>query len=245
MNFTNEQKAVCSIECIDDIGHMAIIACAGSGKTLTATRRLFEIYKLVRNKDSIALFSYSNVAVSTFYNELNKILTIQKNNSIHISTFDSFLTEFVIVPHGKRHMGCTCTPFLISGSESFLQWDHYKLFINGNLRGRPQKIPFRIDELYLKPDGNNVAFYVKRGNVIYDVEPKDAWGKIKLVGKLGGYTHSLRSLWAALIFKLEPRLVEILSQKFPHILIDEAQDIGFLHSHIVEKLSNKSTWLLP
>lgn len=240
MNLTNEQEAVCSIECIDDICHMAIIACAGSGKTLTATRRLFEIYKLVGPKESIALFSYSNVAVSTFYNELNKILALQKNNSIHISTFDSFLTEFVIVPHGKRHMGCTCAPFLISGSESFLEWTNYKLWIDGNRRGQPQKIPFRIDELYLKPDSDKVAFYVKQGNVTYDVASKDAWEKIKLVGKLGGYTHPLRSLWAARILKSEPRLVEILSQKFPHILIDEAQDIGFLHSHIVEKLSNKS-----
>lgn len=240
MQLTDEQKEACSVECLDDIGHMSIIACAGSGKTLTATRRLFEIYILFEHKESIALFSYSNVAVSTFHNELNTILALRKENHIHIATFDSFLTEFVVAPHGKRHMGCTCAPFLISGSESFLEWNNYKIWIDGNRRGQPQKIPFRIDELHLEPDGDKVAFCVKQGNVTYDVASKDAWEKIKLVGKLGGYTHPLRSLWAALILKAEPRLVEILSQKFPHILIDEAQDIGFLHAHIVNKLSKKS-----
>lgn len=240
MQLTDEQKDVCSLECLDDICHMSIIACAGSGKTLTATRRLFEIYKLLRQKESIALFSYSNVAVSTFYNELRKILVLQKDNPVHISTFDSFLAEFIVTPHGKRKMGCTCSPFLISGSESFLEWPNYKIWAEANARGKSNKIPFRLDELYLKPDSNKIAFYVKKGNLSYDVEPQEAWAKIKLAGKLGGYTHILRSLWAALILDAEPRLVDIISNKFPYILIDEAQDIGFLHAHIVDKLSNNS-----
>lgn len=243
MNLTDEQKAVCTIECIDDIGHMSIIACAGSGKTLTATRRLFEIYQLLGQKESIALFSYSNVAVSTFYNELSKIFTTQKDNRVHISTFDSFLTEFIIAPHGKRKMKCDCSPFLISGSESFLEWQKYKIWIAANSRGK-SKIPFRLDELHLKPNNNEIAFYVKRGNLTYDVEPQEARDKIKLAGKLGGYTHMLRSLWAVLILDAEPRLVDILSNKFPYILIDEAQDIGFLHAHIVRKLSNNSKFTL-
>lgn len=240
INLTDEQKKVCNVESLDSIGHMSIIACAGSGKTLTATRRLFEIYKLLGKKESIALFSYSNVAVSTFYTELSKILAIQKDNSIHISTFDSFLAEFVVTPHGKRTMGCACSPFLISGSESFLNWNNYKIWVETNVRGRSNKIPFTLDELYLKPDGDKIGFYVRKGKLIYDVEPQEAWKKIKLAGKLGGYTHILRSLWAALILNTEPRLVDIISTKFPYVLIDEAQDIGFLHAHIVEKLSRQS-----
>lgn len=240
MLLTDEQKEICSIGDLANIGHMAVLACAGSGKTLTATRRLIEICKLLRRKESIALFSYSNIAVSAFYNELRKKLITQKNNQIHISTFDSFLTEFIVVPHGKRKMGCACTPFLISGSESFLECSNYKIWVETNARGKPNKMPFRLDELHLKPHENGIAFYVKKGNWTCDVEPKDAWNKIKLVGKFGGYTHALRSFWAAAILHDEPRLVDIISKKFPYILIDEAQDIGFLHASIIEKLSNKS-----
>jgi superfamily I DNA/RNA helicase len=240
IQLTDEQKDICSIEGLSNIGHMSIVACAGSGKTLTATRRLLEIYKLLGHKESIALFSYSNVAVSTFYNELNTILAIKKDNPIHISTFDSFLTEFIVTPHGKRKMGCVCSPFLISGSESFLEWPNYKIWIETSAYGKSNKIPFRLDELYLKPADNKIAFYVKRENVTYDIEPQEAWRKIKLAGKLGGYTHVLRNLWAALILDAEPRLVDIISKKFPYMLIDEAQDIGFLHAYIVEKFSQNS-----
>lgn len=240
IQLTDEQKDVCSVECLDDIGHMSIIACAGSGKTLTATRRLFEIYKILGHKESIALFSYSNVAVSTFHNELNTILAIRKDNPIHISTFDSFLTEFIVTPHGKRKMGCTCSPFLVSGSESFLEWSNCKIYVEAKIQGRLRKIPFRIDELHIKPNGDEIAFYVRKDNVTYAVEPEEAYKRIEVVGKLGGYTHPLRSLWAARILDAEPRLVDIISKKFPYILIDEAQDIGFLHAYIVNKLSQKS-----
>ena len=240
MQLTSEQEAVCSLKCIDDIYHMSIIACAGSGKTLTATRRLFEIYKLLENKESVALFSYSNIAVSTFYNELSKILSIREDNPIHISTFDSFLTEFIISPHGKRLMGCKSSPFLISGSESFLEWPNYKIYVDVNVRGRVINLPFRIDELYIKQNGEKIAFYVSKNNMTYDVDIQEAYAKIKQIGKLGGYTHILRSLWVALILDAEPKLVDILSKKFPYILIDEAQDIGFLHAHIIELFSNKS-----
>lgn len=240
MQLTDEQKEVCSVKCLDDIEHMSIIACAGSGKTLTATRRLFEIYKLLGHKESIALFSYSNIAVSTFYNELNTILAVRKDNPIHISTFDSFLTEFIVTPHGKRKMGCACSPFLISGAESFLDWSNCKIYAEANIQGRLRKIPFRIDDLHIKPNEDKIAFYVRRDNVTYEVESKEALAKIKLVGKMGGYTHPLRSLWAAIILDAEPRLADIISKKFPYILIDEAQDIGFLHAHIVNKLSKKS-----
>lgn len=240
INLTDEQKKVCNVESLDSIGHMSIIACAGSGKTLTATRRLLEIYKLLCKKESIALFSYSNVAVSTFYIELSKILVIKKDNPIHISTFDSFLAEFVVTPHGKREMGCSCSPFLVSGSESFLEWPTYKIWVETIIRGKSKKIPFRLDELHLKPNNHKISFCVKKGNITYNVESQEAWKKIRLVGKLGGYTHTLRSLWAALILKTEPRLIDIISHKFPYILIDEAQDIGFLHAHIVRKLANKS-----
>ena len=240
ISLTKEQESVCRIESVDAINHMSIIACAGSGKTLTATRRLFEIYKYIRPKESIALFSYSNIAVSTFHNELNKILNTTKNNTVHISTFDSFLTEFVIRPHGKRMMGCSCSPYLINGSESFLEWPKFKIYKEINLRGSRRKIAFRIDELQMRPDDGGIAFYVTRENMSYDVDSEEAIEKIKRVAELGGYTHALRNLWAVLILEEESRLVDIISKKFPYILIDEAQDIGFFHADIVDLLSKNS-----
>ena len=148
------------------------------------------------------------------------MLSVRKDNTIHISTFDSFLTEFIVTPHGKRRMGCVCSPFLISGAESFLEWTNYKIYAEANIQGRLRKIPFKIDELCIKPNGDKIAFYVRKGNAVYDIEQKEAYAKIALAGKLGGYTHPLRSLWAAQILDTEPRLVDIISKKFPYIIID-------------------------
>jgi superfamily I DNA/RNA helicase len=240
ITLTKEQESVCTVNSLDEVEHMSIIACAGSGKTITAVRRFIEIYKYLYKKECIALFSYSNIAVSTFYSEINKLLNLKSSSSVRISTFDSFLTEFIIRPHGNRAMQCTTPPFLITGSESFLEWPNYKVFANVKIRGQIKRIPFRIDELCLKPGNNKLDFYVKLENTPYVVEDSEALSKIFNLGKLGGYTHQLRSYWVLLILANEPRIIDIISHKFPHILIDEAQDIGFLHQDIIEKLSNKT-----
>ena len=53
---------------------MSVIACAGSGKTFTAVRRLAEMRRqLGDHRGRVALLSFSNVAVETFRQEYQQL----------------------------------------------------------------------------------------------------------------------------------------------------------------------------
>jgi len=57
------------------------------------------------------------------------------------------------------------------------------------------------------------------------------------LGKLGAYTHELARYWVDLTLRSQPEILRVLARRYPHILIDEAQDIGILHQVIIERLS--------
>jgi superfamily I DNA/RNA helicase len=53
-----------------DLVPLKVIACAGSGKTATAVRRLVEVRRRMgQSRGYAVLLSYSNVAVDTFRSE--------------------------------------------------------------------------------------------------------------------------------------------------------------------------------
>jgi len=63
MKLSDEQKNIINAP----LGPIAVTACAGSGKTATAIRRLIAIrQKMKGNRGRVVLLSFSNVAVNTF-----------------------------------------------------------------------------------------------------------------------------------------------------------------------------------
>ena len=110
---------------------MSVVACAGSGKTLTAVRRLAEIRKrLGDHRGRVALLSFSNVAVNTFrqsYQSLAQDLSPSiGRDRVEIDTLDGFITGNVLRPHAYRTMGATQAAFLVTGGESFLSGFMFK-----------------------------------------------------------------------------------------------------------------------
>ena len=84
------------IDIIDaPLGPIAITACAGSGKTATAIRRLIAIRQKMQNsRGHVVLLSFSNVAVNTFnagYAELAAGLPDDANRRrVEVDTLDGF-----------------------------------------------------------------------------------------------------------------------------------------------------------
>ena len=74
MKLSNEQ-----IDIIDaPLGSIAVTACAGSGKTATAIRRLISIrQKMQDSRGRVVLLSFSNIAVNTF-NKLDSLKLIDE-----------------------------------------------------------------------------------------------------------------------------------------------------------------------
>ncbi|MET1084933.1 MAG: UvrD-helicase domain-containing protein, partial [Burkholderiales bacterium] len=114
---SQEQAGIVSLP----LGPLAVSACAGSGKTRTAVHRLAAMRQLYDGRGTVALLSFSNVAVDTFSKEYAALVrdmpVIGRSATVEIDTMDGFITNNVLRPHGHRVMKCPRAPFLVDGAE--------------------------------------------------------------------------------------------------------------------------------
>lgn len=223
-----EQKAI--IEA--DLVGQRVIACAGSGKTATAVRRLAETRRMMgKSRQYACLLSYSNVAVDTFRSEFSALNAGKKSTTssrVLICTVDSFVTSHILSHHAASIMKCTKRPFLVQGHEPFLKGF---TFFNGTY-------PEGIEKLSatLSATGDWQYFNTALHGASAVVENSIALAAINKLGKSGAYTYNLGRFWALKTLVEKPHLLKVLSQRYPYILVDEAQDISNLHGTLLELL---------
>lgn len=209
---------------------LAVSACAGSGKTATAVRRLAAMRKrLDDRRGHIALLSFSNAAIDTFNKDYNNLLQAEPSGNsrggVEIATVDAFITSHIIRPHGHLVMGCARTPFLVEGSEPFLRnftvWD-----------GKRPQATAALQPVAVQ----GAALQFEVGPAKTAVDTKEATKAIRRLAEVGAYSHALGSLWALKVLKTQPLICRALTRRYPHIVVDEAQDIGELHKLILMAL---------
>lgn len=228
---TPEQQAIIDAP----LTPLAVIACPGSGKTATAVRRVAEVRRRLEVADlrgCVALLSFSNIAVDTFRNEYQQLRGRDGDSDrVVIQTVDSFLTTFILRPHGSRVMNCHRTPYLVLGTEPFLS----------NYRFGDVKNPIGLDELAFDLENGDVVIhrsFKNGGTQRLDVTlTKAAKQKIVALAMKGAYTYASGRIWALTLLKNEPRITKALARRFPQILVDEAQDIGPFESALLDSLS--------
>lgn len=226
MSLSDQQRAIVSLP----LDPLSVTACAGSGKTRTAVHRLAHMRRAFDDDHGIiALLSFSNVAVDTFkrdYDALMRSATPHRRASaVEIDTVDGFITSNIIRPHAHRTLGCTRTPYLVDGREPFLK--NFTVFDG--------KRPHPTTDLNVTLDGNEFRFSVGR-NAPQQVAAADAQKALAKLGKVGAYTHASGRYWTLLTLKQQPFVLRALARRYPHILVDEAQDIGPEHQAILEVL---------
>jgi len=224
---TPEQQAVVDAQ----IGPLCVIACAGSGKTKTAVHRLVELRRNLGNaRGRVALLSFSNVAVDTFrkaYQHLAGCLPPSAGRSrVDIDTLDGFITTNIVRPHGHRTMGSARGTFLVAGDETFLE----------GFRFSTSSFPQPIASLRLALVNGDEDFFHVYNDQTVSVDASAARSLITRLGRTGAYTHDLGRYWAYRTLNERPELLAALARRYPHILIDEAQDIGSVHRAILELL---------
>ncbi|MGJ7614121.1 MULTISPECIES: UvrD-helicase domain-containing protein [unclassified Variovorax] len=224
---TPEQQAIVDAPMVP----LCVVACAGSGKTKTAVHRLVQMRRNLGDaRGRVALLSFSNVAVDTFreaYEDLAKSLLPGAGRSrVDIDTLDGFITTNIIRPHGHRTMKSACAAFLVTGSEAFLE----------GFKFSTSSFPQPITSLHLAfVDGDEVYFHVYNDQIEV-VDTYTARNLIAKLGRTGAYTHDLGRYWAYRALNERPELLAVVARRYPHILIDEAQDIGSVHQAILELL---------
>lgn len=214
---------------------LAVVACPGSGKTSTAVRRVAEVRRqleIAGSRGSVALLSFSNIAVDTFREEYRQLRGRDGDaDRVVIQTVDSFLTSFILRPHGSRAMNCARTPYLVLGTEPFLN----------NFRFGDPRNPIGLSELAFDLENGDVVVHrrFKNGGIqrLDDALTKVAKQKVAELATKGAYTYGSGRIWAFALLKSEPRITKALARRFPHILVDEAQDIGPFEGALLDRLS--------
>ncbi|WP_306395182.1 UvrD-helicase domain-containing protein [Telluria beijingensis] len=224
---TPEQQAVVDAPMVP----LCVIACAGSGKTKTAVHRLMQMRRnLGAARGRVALLSFSNVAVDTFrkaYSDLASSLPATAGRSrVDIDTLDGFITTNIIRPHGHRIMTAVRPAFLVTGNEAFLEG--YKFSTSS--------FPQPVTSLQVAFMGDEEVFFHIRNDQIEYVDKSTARNLIVKLARTGAYTHDLGRYWAYRTLKDRPELLAAVARRYPHIMIDEAQDIGTVHQAILELL---------
>lgn len=223
---TKEQQAILDA----DLVPVKVIACAGSGKTATAVRRLVEVRcRMGSSRGYAVLLSYSNVAVDIFRREYRQVAGKYSNISgrVLISTVDSFIANNILLPHGAAVMGCSCRPFLVHGRERFLENKAFNVFDGTR--------PVPITKVDLRSVGHDSWEFFNTDSR----QPLPEGNAIKAansLAKTGAYTHAMGRMWALSALTNVDGLAAILAKRYPHILIDEAQDIGSLHGDTLLQL---------
>ena len=228
---TPEQRAIIDA----DLVSLAVVACPGSGKTTTAVRRLAEIRRrLAGSKGYVALLSYSNVAVDTFRDEYQLLAgRAGENDRVVFHTVDSFIATYLLRPHGARVMNCGRAPYLVQGGEAFL----------ANYSVGEGKKSFGLDRVLLdRRDDGSIAYYRKfKGGGKQELNTEttaDVREQALSLGRAGGYTYAFGRAWALGLLRKEARLAVALARRFPHILVDEAQDIGSFEAALLDVLAS-------
>jgi superfamily I DNA/RNA helicase len=210
---------------------LCVVACAGSGKTKTAVHRLLRMRRnLGEARGRVALLSFSNVAVDTFrkaYGDLASNLPSSAGRMrVDIDTVDGFITSHVVRPHGHRTMKSPRAAFLVTGDEAFLE----------GFKFSTSSFPQSIKALKLAFVGGKEVFFHVFNDQVELVNESVARKLIAKLASTGAYTHDLGRYWAYRALKEQPKLLAALARRYPHIVIDEAQDIGSVHQAILELL---------
>lgn len=213
------------------IAPMSVIACAGSGKTFTAVRRLAQMRRqLGDDRGRVALLSFSNVAVDTFRREYQNMVQEVPSRVAHgrveIDTLDTFITGNVLRPHAYRTMGAQQAAFLVMGGEAFL----------GGFRFQTNTYPREITQMQVGIDNNGAYFCYADNDRTLRLDTMQATRLVHRLGQVGAYTHNLGRYWCYRTLVEQPGILRALVRRYPHILIDEAQDIGTAHQAIIEQL---------
>lgn len=213
------------------IAPMSVIACAGSGKTFTAVRRLAEMREqLGAHRGRVALLSFSNIAVDTFRQEYQKLAQNTPagvaSDRVEINTLDSFIATNVLHPHAHRTMGAQQGAFLVTGGEAFLACFNFPT----------ETYPREITKMQAGIADGEVYFYYQDINQTQRLNTERAKQIVHRLGRAGAYTHNLGRYWCYRTLAEQPGILRALAHRYPHLLMDEAQDIGTVHQAIIEQL---------
>jgi DNA helicase II / ATP-dependent DNA helicase PcrA len=219
-------------------GRFVVRACPGSGKTYSVSARLAKLMKEWKNGyNGIAVVSFTNVAFQEIANKLKEDFNVLEPISYphFLGTLDSFINQFIFLPHGHLVMKCNKRPILVGEPHSSWTLRNYDRDPNQYF----DKCSFDINgELMPIAHAQSFQFsWKKNQNGAINGHVNNLLSAKKALIASGYANQSDANYFAMKILEQYPFICKSISLRFPTLIVDEAQDTSEVQMRIIDLLS--------
>jgi len=245
---------------LDAKGRVVLNACPGGGKTTAISQKIINLEKEYKSKygnySGIACLSFTNAAK----NEINLTYNELSGQSLHyphlVSTIDSFINTYITLPFYYLLERNFARPQILENNKSLdsfwkTKYKNHSGHLVDGLRNpmnsfkaktnRSVYYQYLPSKIRLEPDGS----YSVNGNApsadkVDIVVFKKYCEYIKKWQFEKGLITTNDSAFIALrLLKKNPNICKWLANRFPHIIVDEAQDNSLMQHQIFEELNSQ------
>jgi DNA helicase II / ATP-dependent DNA helicase PcrA len=226
-------------------------ACPGSGKTYSVTARLSKLLEQeIYRHHGIAVLSFTNNACNEIKGYLKDLCHIEDLGYPHfIGTFDSFINNYIFLPFGHLYMECNSRPEIV-GTEynKWYEFDYSKTKVyDGRVSYRDPNYYFdkasfdKEDKLIPLCPSDNYHFGEWDNQRNKNRQLKKVFQDItdsKNYHFSQGKANQADANYIAYKLLIDyPQLATNLANRFPTIIVDEAQDTTQLQMTILDILN--------
>lgn len=228
LTLTDEQKAFLLVE-----GKVVLCACPGSGKTFIVGKKLLKYLETWPYAyRGIAVLSFTNVASGEILRQIKNLADTKFQNigfPHFIGTLDSFINKYIFLRFGYLiHPNKRIRPRIIYDNLGQIQYPKRECHQNGCVNN-PTWFHWSDDQL-LK-NGQPISCGV--------ASPKPCVSLKKAMLEKGFATQREVPALSLLLLKKHPAIANAITNRFPIIIVDEAQDTSREQMEIIELLANK------
>lgn len=210
---TDTQKAVIALR-----GKNILKACPGSGKTFVVAHKVaHDLQQWNHRNRGMAILSFTNVAKNELSNKIKEITGLRSLPYPHfVGTLDAFISQYIFMPFGSIIMNCQNRPSIVE--EDFLE-DYSKYF----WKKECYRNGCSAGDFHLHTNGE--IYDIKKSFKGCPFTANEPCVRFKVKTYEKGYATYTEALWIAIgILEKYSDIRQLIVNKFPYFIVDEAQD---------------------